>query len=73
MMQTIPQPQADLSALFEQARRDGEVRIKGAYGEVFILKAENGKRSPLDVEGLNLGISAAEIVGFIHESRTRLR
>ncbi len=72
-MQTILEPQADLSALFEQAQREGEVRIQRADGEVFTLKAENSKRSPLDVEGVDLGISADEIVEFIDESRTRLR
>ena len=71
-MQTILEPQTDLSALFEQARRDGEVRIQRADGEIFTLKAETNKRSPLDVEGVDLGLSADEIVGFIQESRTRL-
>ena len=71
-MQTILEPQTDLSALFEQARREGEVRIQRADGEVFTLKAENSKRSPLDVKGVDLGLSADEIVGFIHEGRTRL-
>ena len=63
-MQTILEPQADLSALFEQARRDGEVRIQRADGEVFVLRAESNKRSPLDVDGVDLGISADEIVEF---------
>ena len=72
-MQPILELQTDLSAFFKQARREGEVRIQRADGEIFTLKAENSKRSPLDVEGVDLGISADEIVKFIYESRTRLR
>ena len=68
-MQTILEPQADLSALFEQTRREGEVRIQRADGEVFILKAETHQRSPLDVEGVDLDISASEIIELIHEGR----
>ena len=71
-MQTILEPQTNLLALFEQARREGEVRIQRADGEVFVLKAENNKRSPLDVEGVDLGLSASEIVEFIHEGRKQI-
>ena len=69
---TILESQSDLSALLEQARREGEVRIQRANGEMFLLQAESFERSPLDVEGVDVGISADEIVEFIHESRTRL-
>ena len=71
-MQTILEPQTDLSELFEQARREGEVRIQRADGEIFVLKAETNKRSPLDVEGVDMGISASEIVEFIHEGRRQI-
>ena len=65
----VLESQANLSALLEQARREGKVRIQRADGEIFILKAECNIRSPLDVEGVDLAISANEIVEFIHEGR----
>ena len=71
-MQTVLESQGDFRALSEQARREGEVRIQRADGQTFLLKAENIARSPLDVEGVDLGISAAEIVEFIHEARKPL-
>ena len=71
-MQTFLEPQTDLSALFEGARREGEVRIQRADGEMFLLQAETPTRSPLDVVDVNLDISAEEIIEFINESRTHL-
>ncbi len=68
-MQTYLENQQTLSALLEQADLKGEVRIQRADGQVFVLKREAGQRSPLDVEGVNLGVSREEIVEFIHEGR----
>lgn len=72
-MQTFLESQDNLSTLLEQAQRAGEVRIQRADGQTFVLKLENPKRSPLDVEGVNLGISANEIVDFVRESRQQIR
>lgn len=68
-MQTYLETQQNLSALLEQARQEGEVRIQRADGQTFVLKSENVKRSPLDVTGVDLGISTDEIVEFIREGR----
>ena len=71
-MQTFLETQDDFSALLEQARRDGEVRIQRADGQTFVLKSESSRRSPLDVEGVELGLSADEIVEFVREGRRQL-
>ena len=63
--------QRDLPALLEEASREGEVRIQRADGKTFVLTLETGKRSPLDVPGVDLGVSTEEIVNFIRESRER--
>ncbi len=68
-MQTYLETQQSLSVLLEQARQEGEVRIRREDGQTFVLKPENGKRSALDVKGIDLGISTDEIVGFIREGR----
>ena len=70
-METNPENQQSLAALLEQARREGEVRIKGSDGQTFILKPEESKRSALDVVGIDLNISTQEIVGLIREGRQR--
>ena len=70
-MQTYLETQQDLSALLQQARRAGGVRIRSRDGQTFVLKPEDSARSPLDVEGVDLSISTAEIIEFIHEGRKR--
>ncbi len=71
-MQTYLETQENLSVLLERARQQGEVRIKRADGEVFVLKPEKQKRSAFDVAGIDLGVSTEEIVAFVREGRDRL-
>lgn len=71
-MQTYPENQQSLSALLEQARLKGEVRIQSADGQIFILKPEKSSRSALDVAGINLNITTKEIVEIVREGRERL-
>ena len=71
-MQTYLETQENLSVLLERAREEGEVRIKRADGQVFVLKPEKAKRSALDVAGINLGIRTDEIVEFVREGREKL-
>lgn len=70
-MQTYLENQQSLSALLEQADLKGEVRIQRADGQIFVLKRDTAQRSPLDVEGVSLGISTKKIIEFIHEGRKR--
>ncbi|HXG65202.1 MAG TPA: type II toxin-antitoxin system Phd/YefM family antitoxin [Blastocatellia bacterium] len=70
-MQTYHENQQSLSFLLEQAQREGEIRIQRANGQIFILKPETVKRSALDVAGIKLNVSTAEIVQFIREGRER--
>lgn len=71
-MQTYLETQENLSVLLERASEKGEVRIKRANGQIFVLKPENKKHSALDVEGINLDISTQEIVEFVREGREKL-
>lgn len=68
-MQTYLEREQSLSALLEQARQEGEVRIQREDGQTFVLRPEQSRRSPLDVRGVELNLSAAEIIEFIHEGR----
>lgn len=46
-----------------------EVRIRRKDGKLFALRPEPRSGSPLDVEPMDLGVSAEEIVDFVRESR----
>ena len=49
------------------------MRVKRRDGWVFVIKPEPVCGSPLDVEGLELGVSAGEILEAIQEGRGRYR
>ena len=55
----------------EQAAKEGEVRIVRKDGTVFVIKPQPRAESPLDVEGVDLELTAEEIVEFVRESRER--
>jgi hypothetical protein len=55
--------------LLEQAVRDGEVKIRRKDGQTFVIRPEKRAGSPLDVEGMDLGVTTAEIVQFLQEGR----
>ena len=66
---TYSEARQKLATLLEQAVREGEVKIKRKDGQTFVIRPEKRAGSPLDVEGLDLGITASEIVQFIQEGR----
>ena len=70
-MQTYLETQQNLPALLEAATREGAVRIRRQDGKTFLLQPEENARSPLDVPGVDLGVSSEEIVAFIREGRER--
>ena len=69
-MQTYLETQQSLFALLERACLEGGVRIQREDGRTFVLRSGTDERSPLDVKGIDLGISTDEIVEFIREGRT---
>lgn len=58
-----------LAMLFERATQEGEIQIRRWDGQQFLLKPLPTKRSPLDVPGIDLNLSSAEIVKVIREMR----
>ena len=66
---TYTEARQNLASLLDRAIREGEVRVKRKDGQTFVIKPEQKAGSPLDVEGINLGITTTEIVQFIRESR----
>ena len=58
-------------AIMDEAKKEGVVCIKKRDGETFFLKPAPPKKSPLDVKGVDLGLSSAEIVDVIRKGRER--
>jgi antitoxin Phd len=69
---TYSQARQRLASLLNQARREGEVRIRRRDGQDFILQpaAEvRGSQSPLDVPGVTVPATTKDILEAIRESR----
>ena len=60
------------AAILDEAKKEGVVCIKKRDGETFYLKPAPPGKSPLDVKGVDLGLSCAEIVDVIRKGRERL-
>jgi len=69
---TYSEARQNLASLLEKAAEEGEVRIKRKDGRVFIVKVQPRADSPLNVKGIDLGITTDEIVQFIQEGRRAL-
>ena len=69
---TYSEARQSLASLLEQARREGAVGIRRKDGRMFVIRPEPSNGSPLDIEGLKLGVTTEEIVGFIRESRRKM-
>ncbi len=70
---TYSEARQKLATLLNKAKKEGKVIIKRKDGSTFELRAINDNKSPLDVKGIKLDISAEEIVDFIEEARGRQR
>ena len=66
---TYSEARQNLASLLDRAAQEGEVRIKRKDGQTFVVKPEPRAESPLDVEGVDLGLARTEILQFIQEGR----
>jgi hypothetical protein len=69
-MQTYPDTTLNLSTLLEEAARTGGVRIRREDGQTFLLTPAS-ETSPLDIPGIDLCLTADEIVAAVREGRER--
>lgn len=58
-----------LATLLDKAAEEGEVRIRRRDGQVFIIKPQTRRRSPLEVDGPDLKLTLPEILQSIQEGR----
>lgn len=69
---TYSEARENLATVLEEAARDGEVEVRRRDGTAFrILPLRNSKRSPLDVKGVKVTISTADLVAMVREGRER--
>ena len=66
---TYSDARQSFKSLLDEADRTGSVGIRRKDGQIFVLRPEIPKESPLDVPGVDLGLTRAEIVDLIHEGR----
>jgi PHD/YefM family antitoxin component YafN of YafNO toxin-antitoxin module len=60
-----------LATILDEAQRKGAVRIKRRDGSEFEIAPVRSQASPLDIQGVDLDLSAEEIVAAVRESRAR--
>jgi antitoxin Phd len=62
----------NFSTVLDEAERDGAVEIRRRDGAVFrILPLRKSKASPLDVKGVKLEMSAADLIAIVSKGRER--
>jgi hypothetical protein len=66
---TYTEARQNLATLLDKALREGEVLIKRRDGQVFVVRPQARLDSPLDIAGVDLNVTASEIVAFIQEGR----
>lgn len=70
---TFSEARRQLSAVLDSAQTEGSVRVTRRDGRVFVIQlldsALASVSSPLDVDGVGLGVCGDELVEFIRESR----
>lgn len=68
---TYSEARQKLAELLDKAAQEGEVRIRRRDGLVFVVKPERRSESPLDVGGLDLGLTVEEIIEAVREGRRK--
>lgn len=61
----------NFASVLDFAKQDGIICISKRDGESFYITPAKPKKSPLDVEGVELGLSSDEIVSIVNEGRER--
>ena len=68
---TFSEARQKFASVLEKARSEGKVLIKRKDGSVFVIQPVSNMKSPLNVKGIDLGLSASEIVDIVREVRKR--
>ena len=63
------QARQQLAELLNQSTREGAVQIRRRDGHTFVVRPAPVPGSPLDVPGVDSGLSRAEVVQLVRDSR----
>ena len=66
---TYSEARQQLASLLDEARRDGEVRIRRQDGSEFVVQPVRSTSSPLDVPGLRANLQPGELVSLLRDER----
>jgi antitoxin (DNA-binding transcriptional repressor) of toxin-antitoxin stability system len=66
---TYSEARQRLARLLDEARQGGEIRIKRRDGSEFAVRPILSDASPLDVPGVDTGLTREDILSAIRESR----
>lgn len=70
---TFSEARRQLSAVLDCAQTEGSVRVARRDGRVFVIQPLGSTlaaaSSPLDVDGVDLGVRVDELAEFTHEGR----
>ena len=70
---TYSEARQRLASLLDKARAEGEVLIRRKDGQVFSMRPEKSKKSPLSVKGIRPFITTKELVEIMREQRSGKR
>jgi len=68
---TFSQARQNFSTVLNKARTEGEVVIQRRDGSSFVIRPYKEEKSPLNVKGVQVDMSASEIVDILKEIRRR--
>jgi hypothetical protein len=68
---TYSEARQRLARLLDQARREGQVRIRRQDGSTFVLQPVMPTQSPLDVPGVRSRLRSGELVELVRAERAR--
>jgi PHD/YefM family antitoxin component YafN of YafNO toxin-antitoxin module len=68
---TFSEARQNFASVLEKAKTEGKVLIRRKDGTVFILQPMVKKNSPLNVAGVDVGLSQDEIIEILKEVRER--
>ena len=69
---TYSEARQKLATLLDLAQSGENVRIRKRNGNEYVITTVKNPDSPLDVDGVDLSLSAEEIVDIVRESRERM-
>ena len=61
----------NFASILDEAKKEGVVCIKKRNGDSFLIRPAESKKSPLDIKGVDLGISSEDIVDIVRSGRER--